>query len=110
MLRVLRPGGWLLTSGDPFRPDHAGDEHELEVFERHPAVLLGVNESIPTLEELVATLVSHQESLDVELNAGRDPQSWRKGEAVGRKTFPERGTLAYWTSGKPCRAGVGLWR
>jgi SAM-dependent methyltransferase len=69
MLRVLRSGGWLLTSGDPFRPDHAGDEHELDVFDRHPAVLLGVNESIPTLEELVATFVSHRDRLDVELHA-----------------------------------------
>jgi SAM-dependent methyltransferase len=69
MLRVLKPGGWFLTSGDPFRPDREGAEHELDVFDKHPAVLLGVNESIPALAELVATFVSHQDSLEVELQA-----------------------------------------
>ena len=68
MLRVLRPGGWLLTTGDPFRPDHTGSDHELAVFDDHPAVLLGVNESIPPLGELVRELVSHQDQLDVELH------------------------------------------
>ena len=53
MLRVVRPEGWLLTTGDPFRPDGSGDETEFEVFNRHPDVLLGVNESIPTFGKLL---------------------------------------------------------
>jgi SAM-dependent methyltransferase len=90
MLRVLRPGGWLLTSGDPFRPDHAGDEHELDVFDRHPAVLLGVNESIPTLEELVATFVSHQGRLDVELDAPAVPKPLGRTKRLPARLFGEK--------------------
>lgn len=67
MLRVLRPGGRLLTTGDPFRADSSGDEFEFEVFDRHPDVLLGVNESIPTLGELVEVLVSNEDRLNVRL-------------------------------------------
>ena len=65
MLRVLRPGGWLLTTGDPFRADDSGDETELEVFDRHPDVLLGVNESIPLFGELVEALVSNENRITV---------------------------------------------
>jgi len=65
MLRVVRPGGWLLTTGDPFRASDAGDEFELEVFDRHSDVLLGVNESIPSFGELVATLASNEDRITV---------------------------------------------
>ena len=67
MLRVLRPGGGLLTTGDPFRADSSGDEFEFEVFDRHPDVLLGVNESIPTFGELMEVLVSNEDRLNVRL-------------------------------------------
>jgi SAM-dependent methyltransferase len=67
MLRVLRPGGWLLTTGDPFRADNSGDEAEFEIFDNHPDVLLGVNESIPTFGQLVETLVSNEDRLNVSL-------------------------------------------
>jgi ubiquinone/menaquinone biosynthesis C-methylase UbiE len=63
MLRVLRPGGWLLTTGDPFRADDSGDETELDVFDNHPDFLLGVNESIPRFGELAETLVSSQDRI-----------------------------------------------
>jgi hypothetical protein len=92
MLRVLRPGGWLLTAGDPFRPDHAGLEHELDVFERHPAVLLGVNESIPTLGELVATFVAHQDRLDVELHAGPIPRVGGRAKRLYARLFGREGS------------------
>jgi SAM-dependent methyltransferase len=65
MLRVLRPGGWLLTTGDPFRADHYGEDVEFEVFDRHPDVLLGVNESLPTFCSLVETLEVHKDRLEV---------------------------------------------
>jgi SAM-dependent methyltransferase len=68
MLRILKPDGWLLTSGDPFRADHGNDDVELDVFDEHPAVLLGVNESVPTFGRLVETLVAHESRLDVELH------------------------------------------
>jgi SAM-dependent methyltransferase len=67
MLRVIRPGGWLLTTGDPFRADGSATETELDNFDRHPDVLLGVNESIPTFGEVVETLVANEDRLDVRL-------------------------------------------
>jgi len=67
MLRVLRPGGWLLTTGDPFRADASGEETELAVFDGHPDVLLGVNESIPRFSELVAALVANEHCVSVTL-------------------------------------------
>ena len=79
MLRVLRPGGWLLTTGDPFRADESGDQIELEVFDNHPDVLLGVNESIPPFGELVEALVSNEDRLTV-----RFLTSSLSGEREGR--------------------------
>jgi SAM-dependent methyltransferase len=67
MLRVIRPGGWLLTTGDPFRANHLGEELEFEVFDAHPDVLLGVNESIPRLGSIVDPLVENGACLDVTL-------------------------------------------
>jgi len=108
MLRVLKPDGWLLTSGDPFRADHGNDDVELDVFDEHPAVLLGVNESVPTFGRLVETLVAHESRLDVELHTlalfgirGRVAQlmarllrkrSWRLNER--RRLANARGSLA----------------
>jgi ubiquinone/menaquinone biosynthesis C-methylase UbiE len=65
MLRVLRTGGWLLTTGDPFRADGSGEQAELELLDRHPDALLGINESIPTFADYVATLVANEDRLDV---------------------------------------------
>jgi SAM-dependent methyltransferase len=62
-LRVLRPGGTLITSGDPFRSDAAGPELEFEVFDRHEAVLLGINEQIPPLSDILLTLERNRDIL-----------------------------------------------
>jgi SAM-dependent methyltransferase len=67
MLRVLRPGGWLLTTGDPYRALEIGEEHEFDVFDRHPAVLLGVNESIPSFSHFERVLTKHSRALDVKI-------------------------------------------
>lgn len=64
MLRVLRPGGWLLTTGDPFRASECADDLEFTVFNRHPDVLLGVNESIPRFAALSQALVEHCGALE----------------------------------------------
>jgi SAM-dependent methyltransferase len=98
MLRVLRPGGWLLTSGDPFRPSYVDDDHELEVFERHPAVLLGVNESIPTLAELVEACVSRQDKLDVELHVS-EPTPRGRARRLADKVLGKKGSgLGEWNT------------
>jgi SAM-dependent methyltransferase len=59
MLRVLRPGGYLISTCDPYRADNEGEELELHVFNRHPDVLLGVNERIPRLAEFVEAIERH---------------------------------------------------
>ena len=66
-LRVLRPGGVLITTCDSFRPSDSADSSELEIFDREPAVLLGVNEGVPRFSEFVSTLQKQQELLHVEL-------------------------------------------
>lgn len=66
MLRVTRRGGYVLTTGDPFRADGSGDDYELDVFDSHPDVLLGVNEGIPRLADVVGPLEAHSSRLDVD--------------------------------------------
>jgi len=66
-LRVLRPGGVLITTCDSFRPSDTGDETELHIFDNEPAVLLGVNEGVPRFSDFVSTLKKHPDLLDVEL-------------------------------------------
>jgi ubiquinone/menaquinone biosynthesis C-methylase UbiE len=67
MLRVLRPGGWLITTGDAYRARHLGEDHELAVFNRHPAVLLGVNESIPSFADFESGLEKYSSKLAIKI-------------------------------------------
>jgi SAM-dependent methyltransferase len=66
-LRVLRPGGLLITTCDSFRSDASSGGAELRIFDREPSVLLGVNEGVPRFREFVATVQLHPELLEVEL-------------------------------------------
>ncbi len=66
-LRVLRPGGYLITSSDPFRADATGPALEFDVFDRHEAVLLGINEQIPPLSDFLDTIERNREVLAPEL-------------------------------------------
>lgn len=66
-LRVLRPGGYLITTCDSFCPSNAMDDAELNIFDAQPAVLLGVNEGVPRFSEFVATPRLHPALVDVEL-------------------------------------------
>jgi hypothetical protein len=67
MLRVLKPGGWMITASDPYCADTLDQAHELAVFDQNPAVLQGINDTIPRLSEFVSVLTTHQESLDIQL-------------------------------------------
>jgi SAM-dependent methyltransferase len=88
MLRVIRPGGWLLTTGDPFRADHAGEELEFDVFNEHADVLLGVNESIPRFSTLVEPLLANRSRLDVTLLTS---DLWGAKPWRARRRFRARG-------------------
>jgi ubiquinone/menaquinone biosynthesis C-methylase UbiE len=103
MLRVVRPGGWLLTTGDPFRASHSGDAVELELFDRHADVLLGVNESVPPFGELVAALLANADRITVRFHTasltddrgGRLPTLLRRNHPAGREwAFRQRKRLS----------------
>ncbi len=66
-LRVLRPGGTLITTGDPFRSDDADQSLEFQIFDRHEAVLLGINEQIPRASDFLATLERNRAILEPEV-------------------------------------------
>ncbi len=67
MLRVLKPGGWLFTTGDPFRPDNTSEDFEFEVFNRHESVLAGVNEGIVRFGDIYDTLLRFGDDLELAL-------------------------------------------
>jgi SAM-dependent methyltransferase len=67
MIRVLKPGGWLVTTGDPYRARHLGEEHEFAVFNRHPGVLSGINESIPSFTAFESVLTRYRRELDIKI-------------------------------------------
>jgi SAM-dependent methyltransferase len=71
MLRVLRPGGWLVTTGDPYRARHLGDDHEFAIFDRHPDVLQGINESIVPFTAFETVLEKHRRQLAIGLITGQ---------------------------------------
>jgi SAM-dependent methyltransferase len=85
MLRVLRTGGSLLTTGDPFRADGSGEQAELALLNRHPDALLGINESIPTFADYVATLVANEDRLDVVILATLTGARERLGRRLRRR-------------------------
>ena len=70
MLRVLKPGGWLVTTGDSYRSRNSSIDTEFKVFNRHPAVLLGINESLPSFTAFETVLIRHRPSLDIRLLTG----------------------------------------
>ena len=66
-LRVLRPGGYLVTTCDSFCSVSSKDDEELAIFDTQPAVLLGVNERIPRFSEFIAALQLHPELVEIDL-------------------------------------------
>jgi len=89
-LRVLRPGGMLITTCDSFRPDHDPATRELKIFDDNEAVLLGVNEQVPCFCEFTDTLFQHPQCVEAELfthmvhggidGRGEDLATFRKWE------------------------------
>ncbi len=66
-LRVLKPGGILITTCDSFCPDSTKEDFELKIFDAEPAVLLGVNEGIPRLTEFINPLLKNSKFIKVEI-------------------------------------------
>lgn len=91
MLRVLRPGGLLITSGDSYRANNTPQALELSVFNDHPFVLLGVNEQMPRLENFLSPLVASRDHVDVEVITssifGLARRCARSGDANGLRRW-----------------------
>lgn len=66
-LRVLRPGGVLVTTCDSFRASGSAEMAELKIFDRDPTVLLGVNERIPCFSEFSSALARNRDLVEVEI-------------------------------------------
>lgn len=66
-LRVLRPGGTLITTGDSFRADHQSIAFEFEVFDKSNFVLLGINEQIPRFSDFVQVLEQNADLVAVDV-------------------------------------------
>ena len=67
MLRVLTPGGYLLTLCDSYRRSGSDEEVEINVFKDNTTVLLGVNEGIPPLSDFLSTLLKRRDQLDIQI-------------------------------------------
>lgn len=67
MLRVVRPGGHILTLCDSFRADDSPPDALIEIFKDDPAVLSGVNEGVPRLGEFLDPLERHGGALHVRI-------------------------------------------
>lgn len=64
-LRVLKPGGYLITVGDPFMPDSSTEEQEALIFNQHTDVLMGVNEQVPRFSLFFDTFRRYHASLEI---------------------------------------------
>ena len=92
MLRVLKPGGWLITTGDSYRSRQSTIAVEFEVFNRHPDVLMGVNELLPSFAAFETVLSRHRPSLEIRLLTGvlhgaRLAGRGRRGDVVGLREW-----------------------
>lgn len=66
-LRVLRPGGVILTACDSFSADGTEDADLLRLFDAHEAVLSGVHENAPRLKEFLATPEQYASALQTDI-------------------------------------------
>ena len=94
MLRVLKPGGFMFTTGDPFRADASGDQHEFDVFDRHVGVLAGINEGIVRFSDIYEPVRAFSQHVSIALIAdvvGGDAMSGLSGTSpIGDGTFGDR--------------------
>lgn len=67
MLRVLKPGGYLLTLCDSYRKNGSGEEVEVKAFKDNATVLMGVNEGVPPLGDFLSSLINHRNQLDIHI-------------------------------------------
>lgn len=87
-LRVLKIGGFLITSSDPFSPDSYNENDEAGEFNSHPDVLRGINESKIHFSEIAKILSIYKTSLDIRIFTDicypdfLDPKEWSFEEGL----------------------------
>ncbi len=86
MLRVLKPGGMLVTLCDSYRKDQAGEDFEVSIFRDDPAVLMGVNEGIPRFSEFLSVLQEFRPNLEIRFftSTAYGVRSGVQGKGLGR--------------------------
>jgi ubiquinone/menaquinone biosynthesis C-methylase UbiE len=67
MLRVLRVGGTLITSGDPFVSHEIDETGQCEIFNDNPVVLAGINESVLSFSLITKFIRSHEFEIEASL-------------------------------------------
>lgn len=67
MLRVLKPGGTLITTSDMFRSSSSTQSKEFEWLNENPSVLQGVNETYHPLNAFLDTFRALEKHLDVRI-------------------------------------------
>ena len=88
MLRVLKPGGFMFTVGDPIRPDDSDDSLEFEVFNKHDGVLSGVNEGIIRFGDFYDTLAAFGDQIELAMIASVQDHSPLQGTSpIGDGAF-----------------------
>ena len=92
MLRVLKPDGYLLTLCDSYRHDDADEGFEIDVFAHDPAVLMGVNEGIPRLDEFLSTLMLHRDQLELRIFTS-SVHGVQRRSVIGRLNLPKIGKV-----------------
>lgn len=89
-LRVLKPGGFLITMSDPFMGNETTEEQEASIFNAHTSVLSGINEQVPKFSKFIETFRKYAEILDVKVFTKAVyglllyPNEWRFEDALER--------------------------
>ncbi len=66
-LRVVKPGGYVITSCDSISPDSYSDNILLRMFDSHPDTLNGANENAPRMEEFFAPISESGDAIEVQV-------------------------------------------
>lgn len=100
MIRVLRPGGHLITISDSFSNNDMTEELEANIFNNNTAVLMGTNERVPRFEEFISTLKKYQSCLDIQIftqgcnNNISYPHQWQLEDAM-KKLPNANGSISF---------------
>lgn len=66
-LRVVKPGGMVITAADSFSGANWSEESRLRVFNADAWTLSGVNEQSPIITDFIQTLQKYRHALEVEI-------------------------------------------